>query len=238
MVILDDMSDEKPKRDNDKAVSVRPGGLDAMGELVCRHYDNAAVALPETYAHGNGTVGFLQDWYASTPRGVVVKPQRQVLAEFFTSMLVLSAEFKYKPSVGTRNYLYYVDGQWSLSLIAPEQWSEARQAGFAGTCTLLTDRTWTIEPSENLGDDTDVADAVRRFYDGFRLALDSDGTLEDVLPFFAGRFSYYRRLNANALSRSIRAAVTLGGQREVPNREWLLELPRSGRRLLSAGSTA
>lgn len=223
------------RKPDDSTMPVRPGDLDSRGELTCRHYDHSAVALPETYAHGNGTVGFLQDWYASTPRGVVVKPQRQVLAEFFTSMLVLSAEFKYKPSIGTENYLYYVDGKWSLSLIAPGQWSEARQAGFAGTCTLLADRTWTIQPSERLGEDTPVADAVRRFYDGFRMALDSDGTLEDVLPFYARRFSYYRRLNANALSRSIRAAVTIGGQRELPNREWLLELPRSSRRLLAAG---
>lgn len=228
------MNDETPKGDEDKAISIRPGGLDAQGELTCRHYDHSAVALPETYAHGNGTVGFLQDWYASAPRGVVVKPQRQVLAEFFTSMLVLSAEFKYKPSIGTENYLYYVDGKWSLSLIAPDQWSEARQAGFAGSCTLLADRTWTIAPSDNLAGDAPVADAVRRFYEGFRHAMDSDGTLEDILPFYAGKLSYYRRLNANALSRSLRATVTIGDQRQIPNREWLLQLPRSGRRLLGA----
>jgi hypothetical protein len=213
----------------------RPGDLDNRGELTCRHYDHSAVALPETYAHGNGTVGFLQDWYASTPRGVVVKPQRQVLAEFFTSMLVLSAEFKYKPSIGTENFLYFVDGTWSLSLIAPEQWSEERRRGFAGTCTLLADRTWTIQPSDNLAGDEPVADAVRRFYEGFRHAMDRDGTLEDVLPFYAGKLSDYRRLNANALSRSLRATVTIGDQRQIPNREWLLQLPRSGRRLLAVG---
>ena len=232
------MSDDTKHKPENKAVSVRPGDLDSQGELVCRHYDHAAVALPETYAHGNGTVGFLQDWYASTPRGVVVKQQRQVLAEFFTSMLVLSAEFKYKPAVGAVNYLYYVDGTWSLSLIAPEQWSDTRREGFAGTCVLQRDRTWTITPSEQLTKDTDVADAVARFYDGFRAAMDTDGTLEDVLPFYAGKLSYYRRLNANALSRSLRATVTIGGQRAITNREWLLSLPRSGRRLLAAGDAA
>ncbi len=108
-----------------------------MGELTCRHYDDSGVALPETYAQGQGTVGFLMDWYASAPRGVVAKPQPQVLAEFFTAMLVLSAEFKYKPSVGTVNYLYYVDERWELSLIAPEQWSQSRRDGFAGVCRML-----------------------------------------------------------------------------------------------------
>ena len=68
--------------------------------------------------------------------------------------------------------------------------------------------------------------------------MDTDGTLEDVLPFYAGKLSYYRRLNANALSRSLRATVTIGGQRAITNREWLLTLPRSGRRLLAAGDAA
>lgn len=232
------MNDDSDDKRQNSAVPAWPGPVAGQGELVQRHYDNAGVALPETYAHGFGTVGFLQDWYASTPRGVVVKQQRQVLAEFFTSMLVLSAEFKYKPSVGVVNYLYYVDGTWSLSLIAPEQWSEARREGFAGTCVLQRDRTWTIEPSEQLTRDTDVADAVARFYDGFRAAMDSDGTLEDVLPFYAGKLSYYRRLNANALSRSLRATVIIGGQRKITNREWLKTLPSSGRRLLAAGDAA
>ena len=212
--------------------SLRPGNLDQQGEMVGRHYDLSAVALPETYADGAGTVGFLMDWYASTPRGVVAKPQREVLAEFFTSMLVLSAAFKYKPAVGAVNYLYYVDDRWSLSLIAPEQWSDARRDGFAGICILQADRTWTIEPSARLSEDTVVADAVRRFYDGFREAMDRDGTLEDVLPFFAGRLGYYQRLNANAVSRAIRAAIILGDQRDIPTREWRLALPRSARQLL------
>ncbi|MEM7610633.1 MAG: hypothetical protein AAF270_03070 [Pseudomonadota bacterium] len=222
--------------DKKTKTALRPGHINALGEMAERHYDDAAVALPETYAHGQGTVGFLMDWYASTPRGVVEKPRRQVLAEFFTSMLVLSAEFKYKPSVGTDNFLYYVDKRWELSLIAPDQWSDARRAGFAGTCRLLADRTWTISPSDRLGEDTEVADAVGRFYDGFRLAMDSDGTLEDILPFFAGKFSYYRRLGANALSRSIRATTILNGDRQTPAREWALQLPAASSLLLGGSN--
>lgn len=228
------MTEPSDKKKDANSVALRPGNIDAQGEMACRHYDDSAVALPETYAHGQGTIGFLMDWYASAPRGVVAKPQQQVLAEFFTSMLVLSAQFKYKPAIGTTNYLYYVNARWELSLIPPEQWSDERRAGFAGICRLLRDRTWTIVPSENLANDTVVADAVRRFYDGFRMAMDTDGTLEDVLPFFAGGLSYYRRLNANALSRSLRATATLTGEREKPAREWLLELPSVSRLLLGS----
>lgn len=231
------MSDPTDKKGPNSKVALRPGNVDDMGEMAGRHYDDSAVALPETYAHGNGTVGFLMDWHASKPRGVIVKPQPQVLAEFFTSMLVLSAHFKYKPSIGTANYLYYIQERWELSLIPPDQWTAERQFGFAGACRMLADRTWTIQPSEQLAEDTPVADAVRRFYDGFRLAMDTDGTLEDVLPFFAGKFTYYRRLNANALSRSLRASATLSGERDKPAREWALALPSANTLLLGNATT-
>ena len=59
---------------------------------------------------GKGANGFLFDWFATTPRGVVAKPERQVVAELFTSMLVLSASFRYRPAPGCANFLYSIDG--------------------------------------------------------------------------------------------------------------------------------
>lgn len=182
---------------------------------------------------GKGQSGFLLDWYRSEPRGVVAKPQRQVLAEFFTSMLVLSANFKYKPVVGVENYLYRINGEWSLSLIAPDEWSKERRAGFTGTCVLHPDMTWTITPSELLAEDNPVSDAVARFYEAFAEALDTDLALEEILPFYAGRMTYYPRLYASALSRSIRASVTLGDQASMSCREWRMLLPRLEWLLLS-----
>jgi len=203
----------------------------SMGEL--KQYRAGTVA-PKTEGNpeGKGLNGFLLDWYRSEPRGVVAKPQRQVLAEFFTSMLVLSASFKYEPAVGVRNYLYCIDGEWSLSLIAPEEWTEARRAGFVGTCVLQHDMTWTIAPSKLLAEDNAVSEAVGRFYDAFAESLDTDLTLEEILPFHAGKMPYYQRLYASALSRSIRAAVTLSGQRSASSREWRLALPRLERVML------
>lgn len=186
---------------------------------------------------GKGHSGFLLDWHRSTPRGVVAKPHRQVLAEFFTSMLVLSASFKYKPAVGVPNYLYWTKGEWSLSLIAPGEWSgeweKERQSGFAGTCILHPDMTWTITPSDRLDGDNPVSDAAGRFYDAFAEALDTDLTLEEILPFHVERMPYYQRLYASALSRSIRAAVTLGDQTSVSCRQWRMLLPRLERVLLT-----
>jgi hypothetical protein len=185
---------------------------------------------------GKGVIGFLNDWRATEPRGVVAKPGRQVLAELFTSLLVLSATFKYRPVPGGSNYLYWVDGQWSLSLIAPHEWSDRRRAGFAGTCILQRDMTWTIVPSDRLLGDGPVAAAVRRFFDAFVGLLDTDLTLEEILPTYVGSLPYYQRLHASALSRSIRAAVMRGDQDATSCRQWRTQLPRLEYELLACSS--
>mgnify|MGYP001818704417 CR=1 FL=1 len=205
----------------------------AMGDLKQYRARDSAVALKtDSNPEGKGLNGFLLDWYKSEPRGVVVKPQRQVLAEFFTSMLVLSAAFKYEPAIGVRNYLYCIDGEWSLSLIGPDEWSEERRAGFVGTCILQRDMTWTIEPSELLSGDNPVSDAVGRFYDAFAETLDTDLTIEEILPFYVSKMPYYQRLYASALSRSVRGTVTLGDQRDIRCRDWQALLPRRCNKLL------
>ena len=200
--------------------------------------DSPQLPVPETSGNpdGKGASGFLADWRATQPRGIVAKPQVQVLAELFTSMLVLSASFKYRPVPGTLNYLYYVDGTWSLSLIAPDEWSEERRAGFVGTCTLQRDMTWTIEPSAQLADEGPVTDAVRRFFAAFSEMLDTDLSLEEILPFHVARLPYYQRLHANALSRSLGASVTHGDQAAISSREWRRQLPRQTSELLASGS--
>ncbi len=187
---------------------------------------------PDANPQGKGSIGFLLDWARTEPRGVMAKPRRQLLAEFFTSMLVLSATFKFRPAIGVPTYLYWIDDDWSLSLIGPEQWSVERQSGFAGTCRLHPDMTWTIEPSPLLSGDNPVADAIARFYDAFADKLDTDLTLEEILPFHVGKLPYYQRLHASALSRSIRAAVVLADQSGTSCRQWQALLPRGGHTLL------
>ena len=198
-----------------------------MGQLTHKKPGKTGLAVKtDGNPEGKGLNGFLLDWYRTEPRGVVIKPRRQVLAEFFTSMLVLSAHFRHKPSVGVLNYLYYVNDQWSLSLIAPDEWSRERRAGFVGTCVLHPDMTWTITPSDLVGEDNEVSDAIARFYDAFAETLDSDLTLEEILPFFVRRMPYWQRLHASALSRSIRGTITLGDQRSTKCRDWQALLPK------------
>ena len=204
-----------------------------MANLIHIEHRGSAIAhKPKGNPEGKGLNGFLLDWYESSPKGVTAKPRRQLLAEFFTSMLVLSASFKYRPAIGTVNYLYWTDNEWSLSLIGPDEWSAERRAGFAGTCMLQRDMTWTIVPSDLLAEHNPVSDALARFYDGFAEMLDTDLTLEEILPFYVGRLRYYQRLYAGALSRSMRASVTLGDQSSTSCRMWRTLLPRRKNDLL------
>ena len=198
---------------------------------------SGAVVARKTQSNpeGKGLNGLLLDWCQSEPRGVVAKPQRQILAEFFTSMLVLSAAFKFRPAVGVATYLYLINDEWSLSLIAPGEWSDERRAAFAGTCVLQQDMTWTIGPSDLLAEDNPVSDAISRFYDAFVETFDSDLTLEEILPFYVGTSPYYQRLYANALSRSVRAAVTLGDQGSTRCRQWYMLLPQLKNVMLAHG---
>jgi len=205
-----------------------------MANLIHIEHRGSAIAhKPKGNPEGKGLNGFLLDWYESSPKGVTAKPRRQLLAEFFTSMLVLSASFKYRPAIGTVNYLYWTDNEWSLSLIGPDEWSAERRAGFAGTCMLQRDMTWTIVPSDLLAEHNPVSDALARFYDGFAEMLDTDLTLEEILPFYVGGLRYYQRLYAGALSRSMRASVTLGDQSSTSCRMWRMLLPRRKNDLLS-----
>ncbi len=194
-----------------------------------KHFDSGKTAIThktDGNPEGKGRNGFLLDWYQSEPSRVVAKPQRLLLAEFFTSMLVLSATFKFRPAVGVENYLYRINGEWSLSLIAPDEWSNERRAGFAGTCVLQSDMTWTIAPSDLLTEANPVSDAIERFYDAFAEMLDTDRTLEEILPFYVGKLPYYQRLYASALSRSLHAAAILGDQVSISCRQWSMLLPQ------------
>jgi len=194
--------------------------------------DRQLVPKTDGNPEGKGVNGLLDDWRATEPRDIVAKQPRQVLADLFASMLVLSAAFKYRPVTESKNYLYWIDGEWSLSLIAPEEWSDPRRAAFVATCVLQPDMTWKILPSDRLPGNEQAIDAIRHFYRGFVKMLDTDLTLEEVLPFHVSSLSYYQRLYASALSRSVSTVLARGDQGSKSAREWGMQLPHINNALL------
>lgn len=185
---------------------------------------------------GKGQVGFLLDWAYSSPRAVVAKPAPQILADYFTSLLVLSSSFKFRP-VFDKDYYLYIDGDgWSLSLVSPNEWNDdARRRAFVGTCILHADSTWSIEPSDNVGKHCPVNDALAAFYGGFIDKLQSNNALEDGLPVYEAGLPYYQRLFASALSRSLEASLRKGDQLGRSAEHWLTRMPRDADRLLLGG---
>lgn len=194
---------------------------------------SAAVLAGAPNPQGKGVVGFLQDWHESAPRAVVAKRSGQLLADYFTSLLVLSADFKFKPAFNRTYHLYREDARWCLSLISPDEWqSSAKRRGYVGACVLHEDSTWSIDPSENLGRPGPVTDALAEVYEGFIRRLRQPSPLEQDLPFYEGRLPYYQRLFAAALSRSLRGSLAVGGQTGRSGESWLKALPGDARRLL------
>jgi len=186
---------------------------------------------------GKGQVGFLLDWDYSSPRGVRAKPAPQLLADYFTSLLVLSAAFKFKPVFGKDYYLYLDGSGWSLSLVSPDEWnSDARRQAYVGKCVLHEDSTWSIAPSGNIGRQGAIDDGLAAFYDGFIDKLRAQRVLEDNLPYYEPGRPYYQRLFAAALSRSLKASLTRGNQLGISAGAWLARMPRDADHLL-LGST-
>lgn len=182
---------------------------------------------------GKGQVGFLLDWSYSSPRGVVAKRKPQLMADYFTSLLVLSAAFKFKPVFGKRYFLYAENDGWALSLIGPDEWNtNARRQAFIGACVLHDDATWSIEPSLNIGKNGDIDDALLRFYNGFVEDLRSEHPLENKLPFYKANLPYYQRLFAAALSRSMITSIFKGEQQGMAALDWLQMMPRDAHPLL------
>ncbi len=185
---------------------------------------------------GKGQIGFLLDWAYSSPRGVVAKPAPQLLADYFTSLLVLSSAFKFKPVFGKDYYLYIDGDRWSLSLISPDEWNDdAHRRAFVGTCVLHDDSTWSIKPSDNIGRNGLVSEQLAAFYEGFIENLRSKQVLEDGLPVYEAGLPYYQRLFAAALSRSLRGSLSVGSQLGLDAETWLASMPRDANRLLSGG---
>jgi len=198
---------------------------------------NSELADAGPNPQGKGQTGFLLDWAYSSPRGVVAKSAPQLLADYFTSLLVLSSSFKFKPVFGKDYYLYSEGDRWLLSLVSPDEWNDsARRRAFAGTCVLHDDSTWSIEPSDNIGQRGHIQEQLAAFYDGFIDKLRSKRVLEEGLPLYEAGLPYYQRLFAAALSRSLQSSLRQGDQLDRSAETWLARMPRDADRLLHGPS--
>lgn len=179
---------------------------------------------------GKGLVPMLQHWRQYQPRHVQQKPAAQLLAEYATSLLVLSARFNFKPLPGVQYYLYLKQQRWQLSLIEPQRWDQ-RAGIFLGQCELQQDMTWSLAPKDDFADDPELCQALQRFQDSLIDQLDNEQTLQHQLPYYVANLPFYQRLAANGLATSIELAARDSGLLQQSAQHWLQSAPAKTRLL-------
>lgn len=174
---------------------------------------------------GKGLTPVLDEWRGAQPAQVKAKPPRKVLADYFTTLLVLSADFSFKPAPGVGYYLYLRGDQWLLSLISPQEWRGRGPGPCAGRCELQRDMTWALTPADDLAEQADLVAALAAFQEGFMALLDSEAPLEESLPYYVAQLPYYRRLLAAGMAKSLDLSLALAGLSGHSGRHWLESSP-------------
>lgn len=187
---------------------------------------------------GKGLVPILEAWQSTQATQVAAKPSAQVLSDYFTSLLVLSAEFHFKPCLGVAYHLYWCEPRWKLSLIGPVEWGDGIPGDYLGCCSLRDDMTWHLQPIDTVSEHVALTDALRRFHEGFCAMLDNDAPLEDKLPYFVRKLPYYRLLLSAGLASSLSKSIALSSLHSISSRQWLQGLPDAQPLLLGRSPSA
>lgn len=151
-------------------------------------------------------VPVLRDWGTMQPFVPGAKSPVEFLRDYCVSSLVLAAKFRFKPVIGNTYYLYAGEGEWTLSLIAPHEWSQDKAEEFLASCRLRRDMTWEMETTP-LADDGEVLARARRFIQGFMDTLGEQDSISANLPLYVRSMPYYQRMLATALSSSLQQSL-------------------------------
>ena len=187
---------------------------------------------------GKGAVAVLADWQATRPRELSDKAPSALLRDWFTSALVLSASFRFRPAVGQAYYLYSRRGEWRLSLIAPDEWGQRDAGACLGRCELRPDMTWHLEAADDLDRQPELLAELEQLIESFTEQLGDDGALADQLPGYRRDLPYHQRMLATALGASLRDSAGRADWLAAPARALLGAAGGNGglRRLVDASS--
>jgi hypothetical protein len=99
---------------------------------------------------GKASLPLLNELQAWRGAEAPARDVRGLLSDYLRGLLVLSADFSFRPAPGRDCYLYYREGRWTLSLIAPDEWRPHRYACYVAQCELRRDATWDVKPAADL----------------------------------------------------------------------------------------
>lgn len=143
------------------------------------------------------------------------KSEQQIMSDYVTSMLILSAEFGFKPVRGAIYYLYLWKKTLRLSLIPFEKCPKDDIFPVAD-CQLREDLTWNVK---FIVADTmchQVTEFLKAFSNKFEDHLHKDKTLTETLPFYERDLPFYRRLYASGLAKSLSLSLK---QKQLGNKK-------------------
>jgi hypothetical protein len=174
---------------------------------------------------GKGLVPMLESWQAICPGNTRARDRGELLLDYLVGLLVLSARFRFAPVVGQSYYLYWRDGEWILSLVAPAEWGARCPGAPVGEVLLREDRSWQMRPDAAVCECTGLVVALEEFQQGFAEMLDTSQPLAEGLPYHVASLPWYPRLLALALSKTLASSLDRMGA-----------LNQSGRALLDSAS--
>tara|TARA_R110002049_G_scaffold13509_3_gene58865 strand:+ start:217647 stop:218255 length:609 start_codon:yes stop_codon:yes gene_type:complete len=157
---------------------------------------------------GKASLRTLIDIDASTPLLVRERNIPQWVSDYFTSLLVLSAKFSFKPVLNKEYYLYFHSNDWKLSLIEPQLWKNCPYTYF-GKCKMHEDRVWSLEAKEDWQNSTQLKETIKNIRKDFFDLLNTDIPVVNSLPYYSSTLNYHQRVAANGLARSLKQSLQM-----------------------------
>jgi|TARA_B110000238_G_scaffold196400_1_gene237095 hypothetical protein len=168
------------------------------------HTKYISIANPQ----GKASIAVLNDIHVFRPFNVKKKDAPQWLTDYFTSLLILSSKFSFKPIINKNYYMYFDNNDWKLSLIEPQRWKHCPYTFFA-SCNMHDDKSWSITPIEHWETNIHLYERISAMKKEFFNIINSKTPIIDLLPYYAGHLPYYQRLAANALANSLKQSLEL-----------------------------
>ena len=178
---------------------------------------------------GKGLVAIFKDWHS--PMMIQEKRELPVLIrDYLFSLMVLSADFKFRPVQGKQYYLYLAKNTLKMTMIEPEK-SGSRFCKFLGSCNLKPELTWQVTFSPDAQQDPELKQFTHSFFSGFEQHHQQSKSVLELLPFFQESLPFYARMYANGLAKSIAHGLDDLGITNIQAKE-LISLPEVSNNLL------
>ncbi|MDX8125681.1 DUF2452 domain-containing protein [Methylomonas sp. OY6] len=161
---------------------------------------------------GKGSIAVLDSLQQAKKQLIApAKNIQQISSDLFTSLFVLNSQIRFKPTTEQVYWLYFKDGQYRLSLIAPQQWYPAQSGRFIGACELQSDLTWTLELSDACANDGAFIQEIANRRQQLEQKLQQAEKIDDLLPVYLETLPYYSRVLAAALAYSLKQSMQKSG---------------------------